>query len=70
MEEVLYQCGIGSLMYAATSTRPNITFPVAILLQFMCNPRRTHWEVVKDVICYLKGTPESKLTLGGTSAGL
>jgi hypothetical protein len=57
-------------MYAATSTHPDITFPVAILSQFMCNPRRTHWEVVKDVIHYLKGTAELKLMLGGTSAGL
>jgi hypothetical protein len=38
MEKVPYQHGIGSLMYAATSTHSNIAFPVAILLQFMCNP--------------------------------
>jgi hypothetical protein len=48
----------------------DITFPVIILLQFMCNPRHTHWEAVKDIICYLKGTAKLKLTLGGTSAGL
>jgi hypothetical protein len=70
MEEVPYQCGIGSLMYAATSTRPDIAFPVAILSQFMRNPGSTHWEAVKDVIRYLKGTADLKLTLGGTSAGL
>jgi hypothetical protein len=70
MEKVPYQCGIGSLIYAATSTCPDIVFPVAILLQFMCNPGCTHWEVVKDVIHYLKGTAELKLTLGGTSTGL
>jgi hypothetical protein len=70
MEKVPYQHGIGSLMYAATSTHPDIAFPVTILLQFMHNPRHTHWEVVKDVIQYLKGTAEFKLTLGGTSAGL
>jgi hypothetical protein len=57
-------------MYAATSTRPDIVFPVAILSQFMCNPGHTHWEAVKDVIHYLKGTAELKLMLGGTSTGL
>jgi hypothetical protein len=36
----------------------------------MRNPRCTHWEVVKDVVNYLKGTAKLKLTLGGTSAGL
>jgi hypothetical protein len=69
MEEVPYQRGIGSLMYAATSTRPDIAFPVAILSQFMRNPGSTHWEAVKDVIRYLKGTADLKLTLGGTTSG-
>jgi hypothetical protein len=57
-------------MYAATSTHPDIAFPVAILSQFMCNLGCTHWETVKDVIHYLKGTAKLKLMLGGTSAGL
>jgi hypothetical protein len=30
-----YQQAISSLMYAATSTHPNITFAVSILSQFM-----------------------------------
>jgi hypothetical protein len=63
MEKVLYQHSIGSLTYAATSTHPNIVFPVAILSQFMRNPGHTHWEAVKDVIHYLKGTAELKLML-------
>jgi hypothetical protein len=37
MGEIPYQRGIGSLMYATTSTRPDIAFPVAILSQFMRN---------------------------------
>jgi hypothetical protein len=31
IEDVPYQRGIGSLMYTATSTCPDIAFPVAIL---------------------------------------
>jgi hypothetical protein len=38
MQDVPYQRGIGSLMYAATSTRPDIAFAVSILSQFMRNP--------------------------------
>jgi len=41
-------------MYAATSTHPDIAFAVSILSQFMKNPRWTHWEVVKNVMRYLK----------------
>jgi hypothetical protein len=70
MGDVSYQRGIGPLMYAATSTRPDIAFPVAILSQFMCNPGRIHWEAVKDVICYLKGTADLTLMLGGSVNGL
>jgi hypothetical protein len=70
MGDVPYQRGIGSLMYAATSTRPDIAFPVAILSQFMRNPGRIHWEVVKDVIRYLKGMADLTLTLGGSDKGL
>jgi hypothetical protein len=56
-QHVPYQQAIGSLMYAATSTRPDIAFPVAILSQFMR-------EAAKRVIRYLKGTKKEKLTLG------
>ena len=57
-------------MYAATSTRPDIAFAVSILSQFMKNPGRMHWEAVKDVMRYLKGTTDLKLTLGGKDRGL
>jgi hypothetical protein len=70
MGDIPYQRGIGSLMYAATSTCPDITFPIMILSQFMHNPGRIHWEVVKDVIRYLKGTADLTLTLGGSANGL
>jgi hypothetical protein len=68
--DVPYQRGIGSLMYAATSTHPDIAFPITILSQFMCNLEWIHWEAVKDVIRYLKGTADLTLTLGGSVNGL
>jgi hypothetical protein len=70
MGDVPYQRGIRSLMYAATSTHPDIAFPVAILSRFMRNPGRIHWEAVKDVIRYLKGMADLTLTLGGSDKGL
>jgi len=62
MHNVPYQHGIGSLMYAATSTRPDIAFAVAMLSQFMQNPGRQHWETVKHVMCYLKGTSGKRVS--------
>jgi hypothetical protein len=70
MQDVPYQRAIGSLMYAATSTRPDLAFPVATLSQFMCNPGRPHWEATKRALRYLKGTADFELTLGQTDGGL
>lgn len=38
MQGIPYQRVIGSLMYAALGTRPDIVFAVTALLQFMQNP--------------------------------
>jgi len=70
MQNVPYQRGIGSLMYAATSTRPDIAFAMATLSQFMRNPGTTHWEACKCIMRYLKGTADFALTLGSSDGGL
>jgi hypothetical protein len=70
MQDVPYQRAIGSLMYAATSTRPDITFAVSILSQFMRNLGQVHWEAMKEVMHYLKGTANVRLTLGAEEQGL
>jgi hypothetical protein len=70
MKDIPYQRAIGSLMYAAVSTRPDIAFPVAILSQFMHNPGRAHWEAVKQILCHFQATRSMRLTLGSESAGL
>jgi hypothetical protein len=70
MRDVTYQRAIGSLMYAGTSTRPDVAFAIATLSQFMRNPGREHWEATKRVLRYLKATSEFGLTLGGTNGGL
>ena len=51
-------------MYAALGTRPDIMFAISFLSQFMQNPGRAHWEEVKRVFRYLKGTIGWKLTIG------
>jgi hypothetical protein len=46
---------IGSLMYAAISTRPNISFVVQVLSQFLTNLATEHVTTTKHVLQYLKG---------------
>ena len=64
MQKVPYREAIGSLMYAAIGTRPDITYAVTTLSQYLQNPGRPHWEQAKRVIQYLKGTCGSELTFG------
>jgi hypothetical protein len=49
---------IGSLMYLASATRPNISFAVSKLSRFTSNPGDDHWRAIEHVMHYLVGTME------------
>ena len=40
-----------------TITRPDISFPVSIVSQFLQSPCDSHWDVVVCILRYIKGTP-------------
>jgi Reverse transcriptase (RNA-dependent DNA polymerase) len=50
MKRIPYRKAIGSLMYASVATRPDITFAVSTLSQFLDNLGPVHWEAAKRVI--------------------
>ena len=54
--DVPYMSAIGSLMYLATCTRPDIATAVSELSKFSQNPGSTHWQGVKRVFRYVSGT--------------
>nr|KYP36155.1 Retrovirus-related Pol polyprotein from transposon TNT 1-94 [Cajanus cajan] len=51
----LYRSVVGALQYA-TITRPEISFSINKVCQFMSNPLEQHWSAVKCILRYLKGT--------------
>ena len=57
-----YRSAISSLMYAAIGTRPDISFAVQHLSQFMSNLAPAHWTAVKLVFRYLNGTRSLGIT--------
>lgn len=74
MSRVPYASAVGSLMYAMVCTRPDIAHAVGVVSRFLSNPAKEHWEGVKWILRYLKGTSgmclcfrKSNLTLQGFS---
>lgn len=54
--DVPYQELIGSLLYCALGTRPDILFATILLSRFNSRPRKCHWTAAKRVLLYLSGT--------------
>jgi hypothetical protein len=61
MAKVPYASAIGSLMYAMVCTRPDIAHAVGAVSRFMTNPGKQHWEAVKWILRYLRGTTDKCL---------
>ena len=61
MRSVPYIHCVGSLAYAAISTRPDLAHPVSQLAKFNANPGPAHWKACQHVMRYIKGTLDFKL---------
>ena len=55
---------MGSLLYLATTTRPDLCHAVSHLSRFMDKPSVEHMNVAKAVLKYLRGTVDLGLILG------
>lgn len=56
MDPTLYRQAIGSLMYLAVGTRPDIQFAVSRLAQYVQSPSKALWVHVKRIFRYVSGT--------------
>ena len=64
MKNIPYIEAIGSLLYIAINTRPDIFHQVSELGKFCANPGKQHWEAVKKVFQYLHFTPTHGIAFG------
>ena len=62
MEVVPYRNAVGSLMFAARGSRPDIATSTRAVSRFMDNPGRRHWQAVKKILWYLQGTASLGIT--------
>ncbi|MCO5588704.1 hypothetical protein L7F22_042663 [Adiantum nelumboides] len=51
-------------MYAMVATRSDIAFAVGVVSRYMSNPGKQHWEAVKGILRYLKGTKDLCICFG------
>ncbi len=63
-----YQSAIGSLMWPAVHTRPDIAYSVGVLSRYCSNPGPTHCSLVVQVFRYLSGTLDLGITFQADSS--
>lgn len=69
-DSATYRTLVGSLLYL-TNTRPDISYAVQQVSQFMASPRHLHMAAVRRIIHYIHGTIQSGLCYpAGTSLDL
>ena len=51
-------------MYAMVCTRPDIAHSVGVVSRFLSNPGKEHWDAVKWILRYLRGTSKMCLCFG------
>jgi Reverse transcriptase (RNA-dependent DNA polymerase) len=69
MQDVPYLEAIGSLLYLAICTRPDIAMAISELARFASDPGIEHWKGVKRVMRYLKGTIDYGIKYGDERCG-
>jgi len=67
-DPTIYQSMIGSLMYAMTANRPDITYAIGVLSRYNHDPSNEHMVAFKRVFQYLNGTKDWRLRFGGEGA--
>ncbi|KAG7592586.1 GAG-pre-integrase domain [Arabidopsis thaliana x Arabidopsis arenosa] len=61
MRSIPYQSAVGSLMYSMIGTRPDLAHSVSLVCRFMSKPLKQHWQAVKWILRYIKGSLKRKL---------
>nr|GEU61594.1 retrovirus-related Pol polyprotein from transposon TNT 1-94 [Tanacetum cinerariifolium] len=64
MSMVSYANAVGSLMYLMVCTRPDIAYAVSVVSRYLANSGKNHWEAVKWILKYLRGTANVGLVYG------
>jgi len=64
-----YASAVGSLMHAMVCTRSNLSQAVSMISRYMHDLGKGHWEAVKWVLRYIKGTIDVGVVFERDSTG-
>ena len=70
MSKVPYASAVSSLMYAMVCTKLDMAHAVKFISRYMSRPRKQHWEAVKWILRYLRGSTDTCLYFTGASLKL
>ena len=68
MTNIPYREAIGSLMYLMIGSRPDIAYSVSIVSRYTEKPTIQHWNAVKQIFRYVKGSSDIYIRYGGPSS--
>lgn len=60
-DEITYASAVGSIMYAMVGSRPDLAYAIGLVSRFMSRPGEIHWEAVKWLLRYMKGSSDVQL---------
>jgi hypothetical protein len=67
ISHIPYASEVENLMYVMVCTRPEISHVVGVAYRYMKNPSKEHWETIKWVCQYRRGTSSYCITYTGCS---
>lgn len=67
MFKIPYAFAVGSLMYVMVCTYPDIAHSLGVVSRFLVNPSKEHWNEIKWIFRYIKGSIDYCLCFQGTN---
>lgn len=65
MSNIPYASAIGSIMYAMTCARPDVSSALCVTSRYQSDPGMEHWKAVKHILKYLRSIKDMFLIYGG-----
>ena len=69
-QAVPYREAVGSLMFLAVVTRPDIAYAVNLVSNFLNEHKDSHWQAVKRIIAYLIDTANMRIEFRTSGSGI